>query len=669
MPARPEVGSEHYHSLPPFPRLAIAREALQRVLDNPIRDMRTEAARQWLTEAVRYELQACAMADPGWDLNHHYEIRDKHGNLVPYRPKVGQSYLRENFEEARLAGIPGRWLIGKTRRVGGTCESTMYSTRMVHRLPGKRLLIVAHEKGVARVIMRNYVKAALASDPWAPTIETDTRDEVQFAEPHGGAIHVRTVASGEGIAAGDGYHFCVLSEAARYEEVARGFSVDDLVSNLLTTVPTTVGDAENDWTNFVFETTGRGPRGMFHREVINLLEGNPSTWKFLFLDSTFRWDAIVRFESPRERDDFERSLSDHERAVMLKYDASLEHMAWRRVEERDHIQGATAEEKRRRMLREHPLEPLHMFQSFSKQVFDAEKVDQLAAHDRCREEPKPGETWPKHGNLDLHDLAAPLVHAENGKPVRKTPRPRWVDHVDGDWIVWSPPKPHHRYAMAWDFAEGHETGHWTTCSVLDRDTMRKVARFRGKPSEHEINKQLRLASAWYNDGLINPEVNRFPQYVRMLSECDRAQFLFERMGASDAVGRTVTDKYGWWSGNSTKPLMVSALHGALETFPQFFVDPLSLSEMRTYEGKELASGKLRYGAPRGTASCSDDVLDSDAMVLIAHRDAPLRGKPPKDLQPKKDRMMGVRNVGDEIRKWAKDLGKRPSDPYSGMMAP
>lgn len=649
-----KVGSEAYFSLKPKERFNVAVDAFT---DYTARtDYKWHIAQQ-LEEEIYALRVMCSMgreghpeeADPVWDILHNSFIRSYGlgGGITLFGNTISPAQtddLLAVFEADRVAGIPGRYWLAKTRRVGGSLTIGQWIRTRTSRQPGQRALIVAHEKDAAEEIFEEIYKTPWENDPLKPPAKHASKRELSFHEM-GSKLRVG-LSKSEGGGAGTGFHRIHWSEILRYEE--DGVDVEDLVTNHLQTMPQTVE------TFAIGESSGRGDGGVayewFQDAYKDPTAKTPGVapkrgWRALFLASYQRWDAQKPIESEAEREDLRESMDEVERHIVDKLNVPLEHIKWRRWYETTQIKAKSPKRKKQLMAQECPLTWSDCFQAKGTREFDGNRIRELLFSDMQLEPKWVGELWHPDALYDSKKFAYDP----------KTPMPKWRETDEGEILVWEKPIGEkerlqtgalpHRYCMGVDIAEGNEDGNWSVVHLIDRDTKNLVAAYRGHAKHDELLKIVRFMSRWYNDALIANEVNRFKKWTEDLAATDRANYMYIRREGRDSIDRDTQGAFGWLTTPASKDTLVDALHQVLEYVPQFLRWKLLLEEMKTFrrEAKNQRRGK--------GAKADDDTVMAAAICYYCDRDMPKHGKDPLKYEAQADE--GKTALDLQFEEWRK----------------
>ena len=133
----------------------------------------------------------------------------------------------------------------------------------------------------------------------------------------------------------------------------------------------------------------------------------------------------------------------------------------------------------------------------------------------------------------------------------------------GNLRVWERRKPRGRYVIGADVAEGLEHGDYSSAHVIDVDSGKVVAHWHGHIDPDEFGDVLIDLGRWYNAAYVGVEVN-----ASGLTTCKTLQRksyprIYYRRTLDDRNRGQMTNKIGWRTTRSSKPLMIDDLNAAL----------------------------------------------------------------------------------------------------------
>lgn len=186
----------------------------------------------------------------------------------------------------------------------------------------------------------------------------------------------------------------------------------------------------------------------------------------------------------------------------------------------------------------------------------------------------------------------------------------FIEDRDGALCVFEYPNAEHAYCVGADVAEGLEHGDYSVAQVIDHNTGKVVAKWRGHVEPDVFGDQIlfRLGS-WYNTALVGVEVNNHGLTTLIALRQAGYRKIYHRH-VQDERTKKRTRKLGWRTQKNTKPLMIDQLQAALRTAdgvePELvLVDKDTVGELRSY---------VRDAAGRMNGSPFDDQVIALAIA-------------------------------------------------------
>jgi hypothetical protein len=236
-------------------------------------------------------------------------IKDKGGQLVPFKFNKAQRYIHAKLEEQKKRTGKVRALILKGRQQGA---STYTSARYFHKtifIPGTGTFILSHQAkttGPLFDMVKRFHKNM--DEAVAPEIDTSNKNQIKFAGME--SEYTVGTAGNEDLGRGLTIKLLHCSEAAWYAKT------DDLETGLFQAV------ANLEGTEIIHESTANGMNNMFYRKAIDALKGRG---EFILIFTPWFWQEEYRTEPP---EDF--ILTDEETDIARLYDLDNAQMYWRR---------------------------------------------------------------------------------------------------------------------------------------------------------------------------------------------------------------------------------------------------------------------------------------------------------------------------------------------------
>lgn len=129
--------------------------------------------------------------------------------------------------------------------------------------------------------------------------------------------------------------------------------------------------------------------------------------------------------------------------------------------------------------------------------------------------------------------------------------------------MYYPPRPGATYVAGADVAEGVTGGDYSTCTIFDRETGEEVAMYRGHMAPDKFGGVLNTWGRMYNNALMVVEINNHGiSTITTLRNLMYPQLYF-RPAKFDTMGTSWTERLGWKTTKSTRPLMIDDLNEVL----------------------------------------------------------------------------------------------------------
>lgn len=191
-------------------------------------------------------------------------------------------------------------------------------------------------------------------------------------------------------------------------------------------------------------------------------------------------------------------------------------------------------------------------------------------------------------------------------PVARRATPVAIEE-DGRLLIFEQPMPGKTYVVGADVAEGLVHGDFSTFSLLDRQTRKEVAAYRGHLTDIDFARLLARIGTRFNLALLGVERNNHGHSV--LNSLNN-QLHYPHLYAEVKLDRTTqkeTRKLGWHTNAKTKPLMINALDDLIRNDSFETGDPGLLGECLSFIRHEDSS----LGASKG---CYDDRVIGRAIA-------------------------------------------------------
>ena len=154
------------------------------------------------------------------------------------------------------------------------------------------------------------------------------------------------------------------------------------------------------------------------------------------------------------------------------------------------------------------------------------------------------------------------------------------EDVNGLLKVWKVPKINRRYLISCDVAEGVKGGAYSVAQVIDRTSWEQVAVWRGHIDPSDFGQKLVDIAYWYNNALIIPENNNHGwATIGKIKEVEYPHLFKTTTIWSDDELRGIGEKFGFPTGERTKPLIISALRNAIDDMSLWLNDETTVKEI------------------------------------------------------------------------------------------
>jgi hypothetical protein len=615
---------------------------------------------------------------PLW-AKHCATILNEHRQPVKVTPRPWQARtpqtpahitpLDEALERQRAAGMPMRALILKARKLGFSTWVQLKFMQRVSQLPFQYALSIAHTRKTASVL---YDMAELIYER-LPTEEQlglgfnirpqmigqgRTRDGARWMSlgskrnPVEASVY-ETLTAGSSSGIGRGYTPNLFhgSEAAHYPDPMH-------LAGALNSVP------KVPETIVILESTANGFNHFYDRWVA-AVEGEEDEFGGLFVPLFYGWQDnpfnALPFTSDEARARFENTIGDidgggdeEEIQLVEQFHVTAEQLFWRRVTKREDCGGSLEI-----FHQEHPATPEEAFIGSGDPVFPGILVSKAISRCKASHEPVTGiigvEKWrerkTRKGTIKVPQSVIWIPsHAVEGED-----RELWGSSPAGHLHVWEHPvneftqqeiaeekrEPDAQYVNFTDVAQGEgsttEVRDYSAIQIVDHLSKLQVARWRGRPSLHDLPLITLLIGIYYNLAWIAPEKTGLGIAVVDSLQKDYKYPRIYRTRRRGDDQRTDQDQrlLGWSTNPQTKPLMEMTFGELLKEEVDGLRDIATAREFTTYV--EIDRGK--HGAQAGA-------YDDLAMSYMGAQRVALELKPRAPGERKKS-VRGF-TVGDEI---------------------
>jgi len=340
----------------------------------------------------------------------------------------------------------------------------------------------------------------------------------------------------------------------------------------------------------IADSTPNGPAGWFYNTCMAAMNGD-NDWKFIFAAWFEFSDSTYSFESTKEREDFEESMTDDEVNEMEKYELSLEQMKWRRRTIKDKCDGNVD-----KCRQEYPSDPLECFLMSSRPRFNMEKVNRF---DR-------GTVKAKRGNFELQpDMSA-----------------GFIPDIHGNIYVWEEPLPGCYYLVSVDTCTGEDQqiggisadpdyhcaqvwrkGYYDHLGIWHNRKL--VALHHSRLDTFYLADEVQALSAYYGGCIVIPEVNNSGlALVKFLEERGVTQY---RRKKYDDVAKLTLQAYGWDTNRQLRKTIIDDLAKAILEDAIDIPSKEFVKEMKTF----IINKK---GRPEAAPNHHDDYIMAGAIA-------------------------------------------------------
>lgn len=496
-----------------------------------------------------------------WFAERFFSIRDRHGNIVPFKLNPLQVALNDAFI--------GRDDVLKARQ--GGC-STYVEMRMLHKALTNRNfrgIILAHEhRGALELIEMVDTAIKHMPDGLRPTLEIDTRQEIKFRENSSRIL--AATAKNPDIGRGGSINMLHCSEVAAW---------DNPVETLSAIRPSLPPEAE-----IVRESTAKGAGSYWHQQWIAGKNGR-SGYRTHFFNWSIEPSYTIGEPKPDlDPDEFEDGrrqpfvLSDRERELGL-----VEGQArWRR---------RMVTELKAKFPQEYAEDDVTCFLTSGRSVFNNKHLA------RCYEILAGMDARGELVKRRVEELGLSIYHELD--PARR----KIAEFVIGADPAEGIP----------DSTDDSAVGDFCHAPVIEKISGVQVASIHGSWEPYEFAQVLdevgRKYYSSYDTGAALLGVERNNHGAAVLSELHNHRHYPNLYWAQhfDARKQRFETKLGWHTNQQSRPIMIDQLVKAIHKAYYQVRDPEMLAECLTFV-------KNQQGRPEAQAGCHDDRVMSAAIA-------------------------------------------------------
>ena len=529
---------------------------------------------------------------------HFLKIRDKDGNIVPFRMNKPQQRLYDTIKEQWQKGKPVRIIILKARQMGFSTLTEAIIFWMAATAFNIECMIVAHTDEATRKLFQMSKRFYdHLPDRIKPLRSASNAQELKFDRPakyRGNSVglnsHIRVAtAGGTGIGRGSTLTAVHLSEFAWWP----GDKLDTMIG-LMQAVPDLPG------TLVVIESTAHGYdefKKQWDEAVKNQRDGVDG-----FIPIFFAWFEMDEYRRPVPPG-FQRT--EEEELLAQTFGLDDEQLSWRRWCIKNNC-GSDLNKFRQ----EYPATPDEAFIATGSCVFNKDML--------VLRRTQTGKTAWERGMFRLtYDIAGKIASFA------------WEPDAKGPIRIRKQPEKAVPYVIGGDTAG---TGSdYFAAHVLDNRTGEQVAVLHHQFGERMFAEQMYCLGKYYNEALIGVETN-YSTYPEMVLEELGYHKLYVRQRLDNFTGKLM-DAFGFETTTKSRPLIIDGLKDvakqALETIHDFD----TLGEMLTFVYDENWKPQAEEGE-------HDDLVMS---LAIAHY---IRSQQTTQL---------LEETGEKGTKWTEDM--------------
>lgn len=509
------------------------------------------------------------------------KIRNKQGNIVPFKLNGPQNRLYEQIKELREQGIPVRIIVLKARQMGFSTliEAIIFwAAATARNVAG---LVMAHQDDATSNIFgmaKRYYD--YLPDRLKPMQRASNARELLFAAPTGSKGKTRGLDSSIRVSTagshGVGRSFTIkvahLSEFAFWPGDKR-----DTLAGIMQAVPD-----EPDTMVFI-ESTANGFdefKDLWDAAVSAWERGERDGWRPFFA----AWWQMEEYRRPVPPG-FARTPEEDE--LVRLYGLDDQQLAWRRWCIKINCGGDLD-----LFRQEYPACPDEAFIASGSCIFDQTAIAawRQAVKGRAGER---GRFVYDYDGLTVSGIA-------------------WEPCEGGDITIYKPPVDGVPYVIGGDTAgdSGTAWSDYFAAHVLDNTTGEQVAVLHGKMDEDVYARQVYCLGMHYNIALVGVEVNYSTHPVKELQRLNYPrQYTREQ---TDTYTGALKKAYGFNTNSATRPVIIAELVETARDNLENIVDDATLAEM-------LSFAKNDKGRPEALPGKHDDLVMS---LAIAHHIRP-----------------------------------------------
>ena len=547
--------------------------------------------------------------DPRIYIPNFLKIRNKYGELIPFKPNKAQTRLLNTVVKLREQKKPQRIIVLKARQMGFSTmtEALCFNTVATNKL--RNALIIAHEDTASQnlyTMFKTYYEGL--PQELAPMRKRSNSQELLFENPTDKDDEKRRdpglqssvkIASARNTGAGRSQtlHFLHCSEVAFWADAKT------LVTGLFQTVP------YHESTCIILESTANGIGGFFYETWKNAENGEND-----FVPLFFAWfeedTYALEFEDESEKKRFILDLDEEEKSLIPRiksygYDEETiyKKLKWRKWCLKNNCYGDLD-----KFRQEYPSYPEEAFIASGRPRFTTKVLKEY---------------------LDNAKKPIKVGYLEKGN---------FIDDKRGYIKIFKDVEPDEYYTIGCDVAEGLEKGDYSVAVVMDTDA-NIVAKWRGHIDPDLFGEQIVRLAKYYNDAYVAVENNNHGlTTLKAIQRLEYYNIYFTK--TYDKVTDTISQKIGWSTNSKTKPMIIDKLAEYVREKYIGIPDSEIITECLSY----VIDDKGSTNAQEGTF---DDCVMSTAIclyVLLEGNHDNFEAKVPKEKGQKRIRRFAGLNI-------------------------
>lgn len=546
-------------------------------------------------------------------------IKDKHRKVSLIELNQSQRNKEAIILRAERASVPVRVVTLKVRQNGDSTQTLAIAFEFMLRNCNVKVRLIADkeqltEELLSRAQLMFRELRDIHGNPWNLQTTQSNRDKILLAAPIYSQLYVIS-AKVPDPGHGETPDMLCMEETSRWQDAERKakgveLGLPEVAGSYAFDTSTAFGNSGHYFTKFT-KAWDRS-QGLATEEDAALL--GAGGWKphFVpwFLHQEYRWSWVYKKPLPAVlHDQIMRTLDDEEKVLLrTRYylrrkgycTVDTDQLAWRRYYVSEKCNGSldTFHEQC-------PAFPHEAFLASGRPAFDVAIVQSTRA-EYMRDPVWTGE---------IHE------GAEGGAPYELVPNAR------GPFWVWEMPKPGLMYAMGVDTSAGSLKGDPQVFVVIELETCRQVAEFRGWPSPEDFGGIVTRASWLYNGADVGIETHPSPHGLRVYDAAEEygCKTLYSQMVYDSMLEKNVMKK-GWYSTERNKVVLIGMIAVALR-------DGIEIRSSRLLD--ELRDAQLDDNEKVSRQS-RNDLMVAFGIALKIRQSAYVEGRAPEPEAPRLD---------------------------------